>query len=464
MKKITLCGLMLAGVALFAQQVQQNIGLAPSAKPGLQEVNWKPGINAAERNRQSMAMGKFHYQLVWADAKEKWNINVDNAVSTNFATYRNVIFMDTTCRSSATGSPAGGDIPFNMRAGVVCDPKSPYYDGAPAYNGVPLLTATDSYQVDTVLIDGNYQRRSGGKDDTLIVELSWGDTSNYTTWTQVYNTTNNQYWVCPKLNSSKLHGDASHLTAATTNRVIIRRVLTAQDTITVNNPFAGSIVVVMPGGGVKIPAGNVVAVTYTFAPGNYNQGDFVFQYSNPTTPATRSGFGGYLRGQKDYTGAPGNPLSYFYDRSANFPNPAKTKNTNLDYYTNGRYGKYTGGQAFANSCMYPGADFCWYIEVIISNQPVGINERHANNVRIGQNIPNPFSDVTYISYELVEGSNVTLDVFDITGKKIQSMEQGKQFAGNHTIEFNGNNLQAGVYFYTLTAGENRVTKRMTVVK
>lgn len=455
MKKITFCTLMFAGVALFAQHAQQSISVG-SVKNGLEPVDWKPSDRANKINNNSLLSGVFHYQLVWAAAKEKWDIDTDNADATNFATYRNVIFMDST---AVTSSASGNDNPFNMRAGVVVDPKSPYYN--PDQSGVPYLTASDAYQVDTVLVDGNYQRRVS-VDDTLIVELSWGDTANYTTWTQVYNTTKNQYWICPKVNSSKLHGNVSHLAAAAGNRVIVKRVMTAADTITVGNPFAGAIVVVMPAGGVKIPAGNPVAVSYTFVPGSYNNGDVVFQYSNPTTPATKNGFGGYLRGQKDYSGT--NGLSYFYDRDLTQPNPDKTKNSSMDYYTNGRYGRYTGGQAFANSCMYPGADFCWYIETIISNQVVGIDEHKSNNLRVGQNIPNPFNESTYIGYELVESANVTLEVFDITGKKVQAINEGKKFAGNYNIQFNGSNLQAGVYFYTLTAGETRVTKRMTLVK
>lgn len=453
MKKITFCTLMFAGVALFAQHAQQDNTVSP-AKNGLELVDWKPSGRANKINNNSVRSGVFHYQLVWAAAKEWWNINVDNLGAGNYAVYRNVVFMDST---AVTSSSTGNDNPFNMRAGVVVDPKSPYYDST--LTG-PFLTASDAYQVDTVLIDGNYQRRVS-VDDTMIVELSWGDTANYTTWTQVYNSTKNQYWVCPKLNSSKLHGNTSHLTAAAGNRVIVKRVMTAADTITVGNPFAGAIVVVMPNGGVKIPAGNPVSVTYTFVPGSYTIGDVVFQYTNPTTPATKNGFGGYLAGQKDYNGT--NGASYYYDRDQS-GNPAKTKNSSMDYYTNGRYGRYTGGQAFANSCMYPGADFCWYIETIISNQVVGIDEHSSNNLRVGQNIPNPFNDNTYIGYELIESANVTLEVFDITGKKVQTINEGKKFAGNYNIQFNGSNLQAGVYFYTLTAGETRITKRMTLVK
>ncbi len=85
-------------------------------------------------------------------------------------------------------------------------------------------------------------------------------------------------------------------------------------------------------------------------------------------------------------------------------------------------------------------------------------------LRIGQNIPNPFTDNTFIGYELAESANVTLEVFDITGKKVQSLDEGRKFAGNHNIQFNGSELQGGIYFYTLTAGESRVTRRMTLVK
>ena len=79
-----------------------------------------------------------------------------------------------------------------------------------------------------------------------------------------------------------------------------------------------------------------------------------------------------------------------------------------------------------------------------------------------QNFPNPFSDATTIPYSLDKAERVSLKVFDIAGKEVMNVEQGVRPAGNHQIELNGTALQSGIYFYTLTAGENQVTKKMTV--
>ena len=102
----------------------------------------------------------------------------------------------------------------------------------------------------------------------------------------------------------------------------------------------------------------------------------------------------------------------------------------------------------------------------VTSSTVGINDKNAlsNGITLGQNQPNPFNGNTVISYEISTANNVSLDIFDIAGKKIVSLSQGKQTAGAHTIEVSSQNLPQGVYFYTLNVGNDRVTKKMTVVE
>lgn len=87
-----------------------------------------------------------------------------------------------------------------------------------------------------------------------------------------------------------------------------------------------------------------------------------------------------------------------------------------------------------------------------------------NGIKLGQNFPNPLNNSTTIRYEIAENVNVALAVYDITGKRVMNLEQGKQPIGVHSINIDANHLHAGVYFYTLTAGQNRITKKMTVVE
>lgn len=81
-----------------------------------------------------------------------------------------------------------------------------------------------------------------------------------------------------------------------------------------------------------------------------------------------------------------------------------------------------------------------------------------------QNYPNPFNPSTIISFSLPKAGDVQLSVFDAIGRKVATLADGYQTAGQHNIEFNASSLASGVYFYTLTAGDFTATKKMLLVK
>jgi len=80
------------------------------------------------------------------------------------------------------------------------------------------------------------------------------------------------------------------------------------------------------------------------------------------------------------------------------------------------------------------------------------------------NYPNPFNAGTTISYSLPENSVVTLDIYDILGRKIQTLFEGNQPAGNHSLIWNADNFSSGVYFYKLTSGEMQLSNKMILIK
>jgi len=95
---------------------------------------------------------------------------------------------------------------------------------------------------------------------------------------------------------------------------------------------------------------------------------------------------------------------------------------------------------------------------------VGVEE-FTNGVKVGQNMPNPSNGVSTIAYELETANTVALSVYDVTGKLIASQSEGSQSAGTHTISFNGSDLAAGVYYYSLQVGENSTSAmKMVIVK
>lgn len=69
--------------------------------------------------------------------------------------------------------------------------------------------------------------------------------------------------------------------------------------------------------------------------------------------------------------------------------------------------------------------------------------------RLEGNYPNPFNPSTTIKYALPQAGDVSLDVYDVTGRVIRTMNAGMQNAGEQAIHFDANGLASGVYFYQL---------------
>ena len=96
-----------------------------------------------------------------------------------------------------------------------------------------------------------------------------------------------------------------------------------------------------------------------------------------------------------------------------------------------------------------------------------ITEANALSVEsyaLGNAYPNPFNPTATIAYDLVESVNVSLVIYDVTGRTVATLVDGLMPAGKHLAEFNGQGLSSGVYFYKLTAGTFTDTKKMVLMK
>ncbi len=89
-------------------------------------------------------------------------------------------------------------------------------------------------------------------------------------------------------------------------------------------------------------------------------------------------------------------------------------------------------------------------------------ESNTNLLTVGQNQPNPFTGMTTVNYSLENNAVVTIDVYNVAGAKVMSINEGPQSAGAHKVQINAADLQAGVYYYTFTADGYTVTKKMIV--
>jgi hypothetical protein len=81
-----------------------------------------------------------------------------------------------------------------------------------------------------------------------------------------------------------------------------------------------------------------------------------------------------------------------------------------------------------------------------------------------QNYPNPFNPSTTIQYSIPKKSSVTLKVYDILGNEVTSLVNEEKHRGVYSVTFNARGLASGVYFYRITAGEFRKTKKMILMK
>ena len=91
------------------------------------------------------------------------------------------------------------------------------------------------------------------------------------------------------------------------------------------------------------------------------------------------------------------------------------------------------------------------------------------NYSLFQNYPNPFNPFTTLRYDLPEDSFVSITIYDLMGKAIKNLINNHQTSGYKSIQWDatdsqGQPVSAGVYLYTIEAGDFRQTKKMILLK
>ncbi len=85
------------------------------------------------------------------------------------------------------------------------------------------------------------------------------------------------------------------------------------------------------------------------------------------------------------------------------------------------------------------------------------------------NNPNPFNPETTIVFTLDRAGEIKLEIYNIRGQRIDTLLQEYRQAGEHSVGWNGTDdrgkpVSSGVYFYRITAGENREQRKMLLLK
>jgi hypothetical protein len=148
----------------------------------------------------------------------------------------------------------------------------------------------------------------------------------------------------------------------------------------------------------------------------------------------------------------------------------------------------TNGETVDFRAFVPAVDAVYGIDEVLTSQadaalgtvsePLSLN---ANNVEfeiskalptthsLAQNYPNPFNAGTVISYTLRDEGHVSLEVFDLLGRRVMVLVDQHQPVGRYKLAWDGRNasgrpLASGVYFYRLTAGDVIGTRKMVLLK
>jgi hypothetical protein len=104
------------------------------------------------------------------------------------------------------------------------------------------------------------------------------------------------------------------------------------------------------------------------------------------------------------------------------------------------------------------------LDVVVAVADVPVAEGPPGAV-LYQNHPNPFGSRTSIEYELLESSEVTLEIYDVRGRAVRTLVNAVRERGTYSVDFSAQGLPAGVYYCRLTVGDRDIeTKKMLLLK
>ena len=119
-----------------------------------------------------------------------------------------------------------------------------------------------------------------------------------------------------------------------------------------------------------------------------------------------------------------------------------------------------------------GATISQPLEIVMITDPDNVEIDYLivqDKLSLNQNYPNPFNPVTTISYNLQEDALVSINIYDMSGRHINTLISSFQSAGYNSITWDprnnkGETVSAGIYLLTIDAGSFRKTKKMVYLK
>jgi len=133
------------------------------------------------------------------------------------------------------------------------------------------------------------------------------------------------------------------------------------------------------------------------------------------------------------------------------------------HYQEGGYAAYVAAHGLADTVA--GIYFIGHDSITGTiTDVVAVEDAAPDAFVVSQNVPNPFNPTTTINFSLAEAGNMTVEVFNIAGQKVDTLVNGYMDSGTHSVVWDASSVSAGVYFYTVKSGDFSKTMKMTLLK
>jgi len=358
----------------------------------------------------------------------------------------NYLFPDSNVNvnfTDAYGNPVEGSPYIHMLADVL-DPVSVVFNIA---DGVNMTTSTE-YDIDSAAVYLAYDRHTDASIvDTLIIYLFEGAVPNNATSSD--NLPEYGFYSQPGFDVLANYGVDTiwmpfNKYKYSTNKPNATPLTTLKFPLTESDSSAYYYFKFFSTGGFHVPAGHKASMVMAFKPGyTYNPFDNIADNYNTVF------FGSYQEFANGYQ-------TYYQDEwnvSSVLPTFVRY---NMDANWNGLF-----IPSYAWIDPYPWQHHIFAYQ--ISYNPTGINEPNQvlSNIQI---TPNPSTDYAQVNFSLNNSSDVSIELYDITGRLINSFSAGKLSKGNHYQQINVSDLAAGVYTVSVVSGNEKATQKLMVGK
>lgn len=410
----------LVGAAGAAAMAQSPVQLDPK----LQGTDPMPFVSQTKTPMQGKRVVTDWFNFIESSS-------IENGGAIDFTVYNNnAMFPDSTVKQSY-GDGAGGTIlgyVTRHAVGQMFDPTSFYY--------TDLLSEHNPYTIDSIQFLYRYSHKVMGSVDTLEFQVFQdAGVKKGNLVDQNGNIIEPTAWIVYDRATGKGGGASQEW-----------RILLDQDD---TSWAAFNLVNLALPNVATIGRGGLFAVAYRFLPGYaYSTGDTLDQtWDDPVPTKFINQFQPYI----------GTDVSKTEEDSYNHGLALRSFNKYAPNATDSWAEEFIPGDAWNDFSEYV------YIGVRLSSPNVSVPTISENSTEVYPN-PSMGSESVTIAFTTTESANVTVELYDLLGNKVQTVMNGSTEAGQQLANVNTSSLTAGIYVYSITAGDQTLSGKLSIVK